>query len=309
MIPIRFVYDKTEKDRKKIAEKYAKLVLFRRNLFAREKLDEWCKNHLPQEHGREYTFKSVVMASPNELIKLKNYMNEHRTEFMEYNKELCLNLSTKQVDNTYEHYVVSHLFEKINKDAKKLLIESLGDKVCPYCNRNYVFSVDYVNTCQLDHFFSKSQYPILAVSFYNLIPVCSVCNTKKSASEFSFYPHLNQDEMFRFSYSIKDANFTRDEEQIDIVILVNHEKYREQIDQLKLEDIYQGHKDIVLDIAKKHRIFSDEYLQSLIDEFSLPDSVQTLKELIYNVPLDSVKRNNRPLAKFTQDIIEEMENQ
>ena len=35
--------------------------------------------------------------------------------------------------------------------------------------------------------------------------------------------------MFRFSYSIKDADFTRDEEFIDIVILVNHEKYREQI--------------------------------------------------------------------------------
>lgn len=115
--------------------------------------------------------------------------------------------------------------------------------------------------------------------------------------------------MFRFSYSIKDADFTRDEEFIDIVILVNHEKYREQINQLELEKIYQGHKDIVLDIAKKHRIFSDEYLKSLIDEFSLPDSVQTLKELIYNAPLDSGKRNNRPLAKLTQDILEEMENQ
>ena len=132
---------------------------------------------------------------------------------------------------------------------------------------------------------------------------------KKSAKKFSFYPHINQDEMFRFSYSIKDADFTRDEEFIDIVILVNHEKYREQINQLELEKIYQGHKDIVLDIAKKHRIFSDEYLKSLIDEFSLPDSVQTLKELIYNAPLDSGKRNNRPLAKLTQDILEEMENQ
>ena len=85
--------------------------------------------------------------------------------------------------------------------------------------------------------------------------------------------------------------------------------YYDNSNKTELEKIYQGHKDIVLDIAKKHRIFSDEYLKSLIDEFSLPDSVQTLKELIYNAPLDSGKRNNRPLAKLTQDILEEMENQ
>ena len=38
------------------------------------------------------------------------------------------------------------------------------------------------------------------------------------------------------------------------------------------------------------------------------DSVQELRELIYNVPLDKDRRNDRPLSKLTQDILEEIEN-
>ena len=306
MIPFYFMYDKTDIDKKKIVERYMRMNLNKRRLFAQKQLDEWCRKYLQKEDG-EYTFKDIITASPHELTTLKKYMDEHFTDFQQYNKELRFNLSTKQIDFSCNNYVISYLFEKMNKDAKKLLIESLNNRVCPYCNRNYVFSVDYVNTCQLDHFYNKSKYPILAASFYNLIPVCSVCNLKKSAKDFLFNPHINQDEMFRFSYSIKGADFYKNEDSIDIEIIPNDEKYQEQIDDLQLKKIYQGHKDIVLDIAQKHRIFSDEYLQSIKEEFGFHDSVQTLKELIYNVPLDSEKRNTRPLSKLTQDILEEME--
>jgi hypothetical protein len=49
---------------------------------------------------------------------------------------------------------------------------------------------------------------------------------------------------------------------------------------------------VVLDIVNKHRIFSEKYLQTLCREFDFLNSVQELKELIYNVPLEKEHRND-----------------
>lgn len=200
------------------------------------------------------------------------------------------------------------LYNQMTNKAKNHLIEMLGNRVCPYCNRNYVFSSSGVNTCQLDHFYSKSHYPILAASFYNLIPVCATCNHHKSANDFPYSPHVNKDELLQFSFTVKQANFYKNEDYIDIVVHLTDETYRSQVEKLKLEKIYQGHKDVVLDIINKHRIFSENYLQTLCREFDFLNSVQELKELIYNVPLEKEHRNDRPLSKLTQDILEEFEN-
>lgn len=51
-------------------------------------------------------------------------------------------------------------------------VETLDLKTCPYCNRNYTFIVDEESgklRPELDHFYPKSIYPFLAMSFYNLI--------------------------------------------------------------------------------------------------------------------------------------------
>jgi hypothetical protein len=62
-------------------------------------------------------------------------------------------------------------------------VNELDLKTCPYCNRNYIFIVDEKTgklRPEIDHFYPKSIYPFLAMSFYNLIPSCPTCNhTKK----------------------------------------------------------------------------------------------------------------------------------
>lgn len=61
------------------------------------------------------------------------------------------------------------------------LQRQLGVKVCPYCNRMYtttLFGEDKIRP-DFDHFYPKSKYPYLAVSLFNLIPSCSMCNKKK----------------------------------------------------------------------------------------------------------------------------------
>lgn len=61
------------------------------------------------------------------------------------------------------------------------LQRQLGVKVCPYCNRMYtttLFGEEKIRP-DFDHFYPKSKYPYLAVSLFNLIPSCSMCNKKK----------------------------------------------------------------------------------------------------------------------------------
>ena len=86
---------------------------------------------------------------------------------------------TSKPAKTLETYF-GYLKEKnqtLNKSISDNLAEDLELNVCPYCNRNFI---NQKRGIELDHYFSKSQYPLFAISFYNLIPCCHSCNNSKS---------------------------------------------------------------------------------------------------------------------------------
>lgn len=62
------------------------------------------------------------------------------------------------------------------------LQSQLNVKVCPYCNRMYTTTLYGKKRIRpdFDHFYPQSRYPYLAVSLFNLIPSCNVCNRAKS---------------------------------------------------------------------------------------------------------------------------------
>lgn len=82
-------------------------------------------------------------------------------------------------------------------DAYKLC-NKIGLLVCPYCNRQYIYTVFDKNGIgevrpQLDHFFVKSKYPFLSCSFYNLIPSCPTCNLgKNDETDETIYPYESE---------------------------------------------------------------------------------------------------------------------
>lgn len=72
--------------------------------------------------------------------------------------------------------------KKCQKESTAYWLQrQLGVKVCPYCNRMYTITLFGENKIRpdFDHFYPKSKYPYLSVSLFNLIPSCSMCNTKK----------------------------------------------------------------------------------------------------------------------------------
>lgn len=57
-------------------------------------------------------------------------------------------------------------------------------EVCPYCGNDKVIESRRSKN-EIDHFLPKRKYPILALSYYNLIPSCHFCNTSDHKGQLS----------------------------------------------------------------------------------------------------------------------------
>jgi len=195
------------------------------------------------------------------------------------------------------------------------LVENLGIKTCPYCNRNYI---SFVNTKkkktrpQLDHFYPKAIYPFLACSFYNLIPSCCACNHMKS-DEDSYIDEKNQklihpynikNSDFTFSYTFDNLDILKrtEEENIKITIDTKYEKHNEYF---QLEAIYQNHKDIVIELILKEINYPKSYIDELIKNgFGTEEDIYRFVFSNYLKPDDLHKR---PLSKLIKDIAKELQ--
>lgn len=97
-------------------------------------------------------------------------------------------------------------------------------RLCPYCQQAFAFTITARRAPKpggkvapgakrgfrptLDHFFPKSEHPYLALSLYNLVPACQVCNSSlKSKTDFYDHKHLHplrDAECLKFELRAKD---------------------------------------------------------------------------------------------------------
>ncbi|RZJ87947.1 MAG: hypothetical protein EOO20_14875, partial [Chryseobacterium sp.] len=88
------------------------------------------------------------------------------------------------------------------KDACVDAVKSLNIHYCPNCNLYPVEIIEYPIAgtgfqkkqalLELDHFYPQSRFPYLALSFFNLIPGCSICNARlKLEKDFDVDTHFN----------------------------------------------------------------------------------------------------------------------
>ena len=100
----------------------------------------------------------------------------------------------KEVSEIFDYYTFSK-FHSTKYNAYDLL-EKLNINVCPYCNRQYTNTIKPTSEkggtrATLDHFLLKSNYPYLALSFWNLVPSCYSCNSQlRTSREIGLHPYL-----------------------------------------------------------------------------------------------------------------------
>jgi len=213
--------------------------------------------------------------------------------------------------------------------SSKSFLAKINLKVCPYCNRNYIFNFSSNKkqeaTAQLDHFYDKSKYPYLVLCLYNLVPCCPTCNLRKSNKDVLKEPILNPYEDNLHNHikfqshtilSIEEIKIEKeglnffDEERIYLEInqCGNNDKVQEHIETFNIEPLYERHKDIVSELHQKRLIYSDEYIEELFvlfggDVFS---SKEDLLRLVTCGYIEDDKLNQRPLSKLIKDISEEL---
>jgi len=268
-----------------------------------------------QQICRENQIRNFSKKSKTELINLinTNSLNNYDTvnkikfkKFKHHIEEVFTSFYEKAWDNILNysryHFVEKH---KIN--------------TCPYCNRGYIFIAKTDTKTgslrpEIDHFFPKSIYPYLAMSFYNLIPSCSVCNhTKKDRDPFKdnlLSPYEIDYDTSKFTYKlnnldfyqIKTKKYTTNLESFDIQL---HNKNIETIDKyFKLSTLYEQHKDIVIELLIKKTEYPKSYIEELKSNFQFTDD-EIYRFLLCNYQKDK-DLHKRPLSKLTQDIANEL---
>lgn len=190
------------------------------------------------------------------------------------------------------------------------LTSNLGVNVCPYCNRQYTFTIstDNANTRpQFDHFKPKSIYPYLALSFYNLVPSCPTCNHIKREKELDIHPYEKG-----FGDEYKFQLKTQNDEAIDKgnyeVLLCNiKKKTNSNIDTLGLKPLYEGHIDYIDDIIDKAQAYNKDYYNSLINSYrGLGKQPAEIDRFVWGTYLEEAEHYKRPLSKLTRDILEQL---
>ncbi|PFP91696.1 hypothetical protein COK06_22940 [Bacillus cereus] len=218
--------------------------------------------------------------------------------------------------------------------------KELGISVCPYCNSQFIFmhkSSSGRTRATLDHFFDKATYPFLAISIYNLVPSCKVCNSdlkgkKHTTLDTHYSPYeKNISKYIRFTKEIfadKDKEIIsmegkqsdecidfvsvilgfKDDFNIKLNILDVPKNLEEKIEGNKklfhLEEIYNTfHKQYVQDIILKSYIYNYTYRQQLSNTYKVFfNSPQEIRDIL----MPSVESDKKTLlGKLTREIIEE----
>ena len=252
----------------------------------------------------------------------KRFFTFLKTNLQLTNHQIKALLTNENIDSLIRQYGVKQTHEddyKIYDDFRKVWAKKLvalsNVKVCPYCNRNFIVNFSETGTTvELDHFFSKDDYPYLAISLYNLIPSCHTCNHMKRKKKLKLYPYKESiNEYFQFSHKLLKLPYNEENLELVLVKKQNNRKARKKLNNynrvLQIESLYKNHKDIVLELIQKSVMYNESYIEELMKNYegTLFKNEEDLLRLIFGGYISDEDLGKRPLSKLTKDILEQLE--
>ena len=215
------------------------------------------------------------------------------------------------------------------KFPKNELIDDVGADVCPYCNRTFIKHVtgkkadgkDVEIKAQLDHFYDKDKYPYLAVSRYNLVPCCPTCNgiggkyTDDVAETGIMNPFALKDARgMMFKIDVCDSGLmAMSKLEKDITIIIDYpagSSMDKNADTFNLQILYDCHKDYAAELYKIYLFRQTQayrdFIKSLIEDPSSGICQEDVYRIMTGTYEDESDFNKRPLAKFSNDILEDL---
>jgi len=287
------------------------------------------------------SIKSLLIAQPHEMLKLEKEV--YKIVFEEFNSVKIegilkddlsgLDSSEKDIHKNridqikeifdYENWFVG--LEPHREYSAYHLSSALKVRSCVYCNRTYTVTQTTVEgdngktkkltRPQFDHWFPKEKHPLLALSFYNLIPSCSICNSSiKGRIPFDIDTHIhpyvdNVISLISFNYEpwsmIDDLKVTLSVNCEDEIL---RKRIERTLEDFHIGDLYNAHLSELKDLLKTKQAYSENYLSNLKNFFNT--SVLTdddIYRLAFGTELKEENFHNRPFSKFKYDLLKELE--
>lgn len=259
----------------------------------------------------------LLKAEPDELMKLNKSL---------WKKFRAVYADEEDLKEKIEYiFGYDGVFNTSSKSKSFWLAKRIERKTCPYCNRQYCFTVEKATgrnskerivRPSFDHWFLKSKYPLLSLSIHNLIPSCSSCNCsvrgdKEMALNLHVHPYVSyakepkSETYFRFRASKKGTERFAWKLNID-------RKAGSRIDRtiktFALDEIYSYHEELeVRDIMMFDARYKGKYLTTLFKKvikdagFSL--SREEVYRMLFGCELEEDKSLQRPFSKLKHDLL------
>lgn len=208
------------------------------------------------------------------------------------------------------------------------LATALAVNVCPYCNRQYTFTLDHAKgrvRPEFDHFLDKATQPYLALSLYNLVPSCHICNSNLKGSEkFSNIRHLNPytacfKDVLRFSIDITSIDFIngkRDSFTLSYQPVIGADptllrKAKANARVFKHIELYSNHQDLLVELLKKGYYYTASRRQELAnilkpDQTPLFSDLNEVNRFVTGIYTYEEDQGKRPMSKLITDIAKEL---
>lgn len=276
------------------------------------------KNTLTQQE-----LEAILACRPENLLDKSREYAAYRNVRLSYRNPKGRIISSQVLPLLF-HYKQFRKYRRTVYNGFTLSSE-LGVECCPYCNRHYTstHSTFFVNNGnagaekrvfpEFDHFFCQTDHAVLGVSFYNLIPSCTICNTHYKNNRDSsslFHPYtLHSDETFKFQ------GFPRDVESLygagtEISLGFKYECSAQMELSLRnshvffgIKDIYDKcHGDLIRDIIYKKLAFGRRYMDELCRTYGI--SFEDSYRIVFETHFEDENMNMRPFSKLKKDIFE-----
>jgi hypothetical protein len=209
-------------------------------------------------------------------------------------------------DNTSKPYNAYHLSRRLDRYT------------CTYCNRSFTSTVitkegKPVVRPTLDHWFPKTSYPLLAVSFHNLVPSCHPCNSSvKNTTTFTLkknihpYVDVSQSKDFEFNYEYDALDGFK-------ILLIDtpsgkldKSRAKKTMESMQIHHVYNTNISELRDLITIKRNYSTKYILTMQAQLKARLSKSEVYRILFGTIYEHENFHKRPLSKFKRDILKKL---
>lgn len=283
--------------------------------------------------------KNIVTGWPDELDKIKPTLTRAFNKILKAIDALPLSKDDKKKARAkYKNHVVKIFnYKKFTDEYDEYgaysFVKKLGVNVCPYCNRQYVFTLNNKTgktRAELDHFLDKGKNLHFGLSFFNLVPSCHTCNSNlKGTKPFTNKRYLNPyvtcfNDVLDFSIEITTEDFINGKAgsfkvtQKPAVGALKSEviKAKRNASVFQHAELYNNHQDLVVELLHKAYYYTKSRRKELAN-LRAPSVGSTLGKKLFKTDAEVnrfitgsytevAELGKRPMSKLIRDIGKEL---